>query len=324
MPRRRRSALALVMPLAALAGLALTGCGEPPRPFGRDGEPALSPLVLPLTGVTIAVLPVEGMPRPLAEAVADVLADGFTASEVPARVASDGALPGEPRLFGQVMEMVSDADSDTLLVDVTLELREPGGRTLMIQTLRDRLPGTLWSTAADADQVRAAAERLAAPAAAGFAAAAQALVPVPSGEHEGLAQKSRPQPQSPALAALPAVAMGDISGAPGSAGNPVLAAAMRSVLREVGVPLALTDAPQARVTAEVALAPVAGDAQERIRVTWRVLDAEGGEVGTVAQENLLPSGYAEQNWPDLAYLIAGAAIDGVVPLLQQLQARGGR
>lgn len=320
--RRRHPALALTVPVAALIALGLAGCGEPHRPFGRDGEPAATLLVRPLTGVTVAVLPVEGMPRPLAAEVADVLADGFAAREVPARVAMTGALAGEPRLFGQVMNLVPDADSDTLLVDITLELREPGGRPLMIQTLRDRIPGALWSTAAaDADQLRLAAERLAAPAVAGFANAEQALVPVPSGEHEGLSQKARPQAQSAALAALPAVALGDMTGAPGGAGNQVLSAAMRSVLREVGVPLALSEAPQAQVTAEVALAPVPGNAQERIRVVWRVLDASGEEVGTVAQENLLPRGYAEQNWPDLAFLIAGAAVDGVVPLLQQMAAR---
>ncbi|MCA1940670.1 MAG: hypothetical protein LDL26_06695, partial [Caenispirillum bisanense] len=104
--------------------------------------------------------------------------------------------------------------------------------------------------------------------------------------------------------------------------NDVLAAALRSVLREVGVPLtADAAAAQATVAAVVTLKPVAGDQQEHIRVVWSVHAPDGTEVGVVKQENMLPKGYAEEQWPDLSYLIAGAAVDGIVPLLRQVQER---
>lgn len=298
-------------------------CTEPPRPFGRDGLAAGSAALPPLTGTSVAVLPVADLPPPLALAVAEALADGLAAAEVPARVTPEGGLPGEHRLLGQVLAVEPHAESDTLRLAISLELRDSDGNPVMVQTVEDRLPGALWtSQPQDADAVAAMAGRLVAPAVAALAAAERALVPVPSGEPEGLAQDGgpgTPPPPPAALAALPAVAVMTGDGAPGGGSNDaVLASAMRSVLRDVGVPQMPADSASASVAAAVALTPVPTEDQDRIRVVWTVRTPDGAEIGTIAQENLLPRGYAEQHWPDLAYLIAGAAVDGVVPLLRRL------
>lgn len=338
--RQRRAAAALAAVLCAV----LAACTQPPRPFGRAGTPADSPLARPLTGTAVAVQPVAGMPAPLAAAVAEALADGLAAAEVPARVTAEGGLPGDHRLLAQVMDVTVDAADDTLVVEVGLELRDSTGIPVLVHSLRGAVPGALWSTtAADPDALGEAAAALAAPAVTAFAAAEKALVPVPSGEPEGLygpggagvasaavppqrrdarLQESQPTPRD-AMADLPVVEVLAGSGAPGDrSNNAVLAAAMRSILRDVGVPQT-ADAARAgaAVAALVTLTPVPGDArQDIIRVVWSVQTPDGREIGTVAQENMLPRGYAEQNWPDLAYLIAGAAVDGVVPLLRRVSA----
>lgn len=313
---------------ALLLGFALLGlaacAGQPYRPFGRDGEAAGSLLVRPLTGTSVAVVPVPDLPPPLALALAEALADGLAAAEVPARVTPAGGLPGEHHLFGQVLAVAADPDSDTLVVDLSLELRDSGGNPAMVRTVSGRVPGALWtSEPVEPQPLAEAAARLVGPALPAFAAAERALVPVPSGEPEGLAEGSAaaaPPPPPSALAVLPSVAVPPAEGSPGGAeAGEVLAAALRAVLRDVGVPLAPgADRAGAVVVATVTLKPVPAEQRDFIRVVWSVRDPGGAEIGQVAQENLLPRGYAEQNWADLSYLIAGAAVDGVVPLLRRM------
>lgn len=170
------------------------------------------------------------------------------------------------------------------------------------------------------DPLADAARALVAPALPALAAAEQALVPVPEAEPLGLAALDRPA-QIQDLAALPRVEILPITGAPGPAGNnDLMAHALRAVLREAGVPLTVEAATAgAAVTATIIVSPVVED-RERIAITWSVLTPEGSEIGVVTQENMLPAGYLEQQWADLAYIIAAAAVDGIVPLLERAQA----
>lgn len=322
----RRPLVAPILGFAAV--LLLVACAQPPRPFGRGWEDGARDLGRPVTGTTVAVVPVPGLPPVLAQELAEALAAGLAAQEVPARVTPDGGLPGDHRLFGQVLTVEPDPASDTLLVEIALELRDSSGVPVMLHRLRDRVPGALWGSApaADAAEAERVAARMSGSAATAFARAERALVPVPSGEPEGLHEgggPTAPPPPREALAVLPRVEVLAVSGAPrGGSNNEVLAAALRSVLRDVGVPLtADAAAAQATVAAVVTLKPVAGDQQEHIRVVWSVHAPDGTEVGVVKQENMLPKGYAEEQWPDLSYLIAGAAVDGIVPLLRQVQER---
>ena len=68
---------------------------------------------------------------------------------------------------------------------------------------------------------------------------------------------------------------------------------------------------------EVTLSPVKPDKQH-VKIVWRMRHADGGEIGTVGQENDVPKGMLDGAWGDVAYTVAIAAGDG----LMQLVARG--
>lgn len=312
----RRLPAALAVLLVAVLALG-TGCTTAPRPFAGSGE-----ALPPVTGAAVIVPPVQGAPAAVAEALAAAVAEGLSRQEIPARV-GPGA-PGEHRVIASVLDLRPVDADDRILVALGLELRDGDGRPVLVQQVRGGLPGALWTAeAVDPDALTEAARALVAPALPRLAAAEQALVPIPEAEPLGLAEGVAPPPPD-ALSILPAVEVLPVTGAPGGASNNTLMAqAARSVLRQTGVPVSRTASDAgAAVAAIVTIAP-AVEGRERIAVTWTVMTPEGHEIGTVNQENMLPAGYAQQQWADLSYLIAAAAVDGIVPLLRRIQAGEG-
>ena len=85
--------------------------------------------------------------------------------------------------------------------------------------------------------------------------------------------------------------------------------------------LAIVTDPQAKadlvLDAEVAVAkPKAG--KQNVKIVWHVRRKNGGEIGTVGQENDVPAGLLDGAWGDVAYMVAVSAQDGIM----QLVARG--
>ena len=62
--------------------------------------------------------------------------------------------------------------------------------------------------------------------------------------------------------------------------------------------------------------PKAG--KQNVKIVWRVRGKDGGEIGTVGQENDVPAGLLDGAWGDVAYMVAVSAQDGIM----QLVARG--
>jgi hypothetical protein len=81
--------------------------------------------------------------------------------------------------------------------------------------------------------------------------------------------------------------------------------------------VAAGEKPDLLVEGEVTVDPVKANKQH-VKIMWRVRRADGGEIGTVGQENDVPRGALDGPWGDLAYSVAIAASDG----LMQLIARG--
>ena len=73
------------------------------------------------------------------------------------------------------------------------------------------------------------------------------------------------------------------------------------------------------IDGEVSIAP-AGSGKQHVKIVWRVRSASGAEIGTVGQENDVPSGSLSGPWGDVAYIVALAAGEGLVQVL----ARAGR
>ncbi|WP_404383500.1 hypothetical protein [Caenispirillum salinarum] len=316
--------------LLLLLSLALAACADPPRPFARDAAPPDGRLVRPVTGSVVAVPPTNGAPAAVAQALAAAVARGLAAAEVPADV--DAPREGEHRVISSLLDLAADDGSDALTVVLGLELRDGSGRPLMITQARGRVPGALWTARpadpAAAEALAAAADALVAAAVPALAAAEQARVPVPDGQPLGLLDGIEPLSgpggtASPGVTGLPRVEILPVTGAPGGgSNNGLMARAAASVLRQVGAPVAAdAGTADAALAALVSITPEI-DQRERIRVVWSVMTPDGREIGTVRQENVLPRGYALRDWPDLAFLIAGNAVDGIIPLLRRVHGQG--
>ena len=109
-----------------------------------------------------------------------------------------------------------------------------------------------------------------------------------------------------------------VEGAPGD-GAQSLPRAIAEILKRQNVAI-VTD-PQATadlvLDADVVVAkPKAG--KQNVKIVWRVRRKDGGEIGTVGQENDVPAGLLDGAWGDVAYMVAASAQDGIM----QLVARG--
>ena len=109
-----------------------------------------------------------------------------------------------------------------------------------------------------------------------------------------------------------------IDGAPGTAQDS-LPRAITEVLRRQDIAI-VTD-PEAKAdlvlrAAAVVAKPKAG--KQNVKIVWYVRRKDGGEIGTVDQENDVPAGLLDGPWGDVAYMVAVSAQDGIV----QLVARG--
>jgi hypothetical protein len=126
-------------------------------------------------------------------------------------------------------------------------------------------------------------------------------------------------PEAIALGA-PVVLVREVAGAPGD-GPASLQRAMNAALRQARVALATGPATGKEyvVAGQVELAPPL-QGQQRVKVSWRVQTPDGSEIGQVNQENAIAAGSLDGQWGDVAYVVATAAVDGVVALLEKARA----
>ena len=173
------------------------------------------------------------------------------------------------------------------------ELRDPSGRRIGERAERVDAPAADWEAGKDD-----AVARLAAASAAQLAGLLQ---DEPAAETE-IGGRTR-------------VAIGGVAGAPGD-GNEALARAVTELLKKQD--LAIMTDPQAKadlvLDADVAVAkPKAG--KQNVKIVWHVRRKDGGEIGTVGQENDVPAGLLNGPWGDVAYMVAVSAQDGIMTLV---------
>ena len=112
-----------------------------------------------------------------------------------------------------------------------------------------------------------------------------------------------------------------VDGAPGD-GNVALKRMVAASLKERGLRLTeAMDEDALVLLGSVAIDPVPGKRQEQVTVRWSVIRLDGREVGTVEQSNPVPEGALNGNWGQVAYLVAEAAADGIVQLVQEAARR---
>jgi hypothetical protein len=281
--RRRLAPVALLLALAA--------CQPLPQPFADDRPPPHAPILTLKDSVGVLVRPVEGAPDASSAALAEGMADALRKAEVPANTvegnrkswqlaATAAARPGGP---GQTA------------IELRWELRDETGKPVGNAVERSEVPDTAWTAGAPE-----LVDRLVRPAVPKIAAFIQDDAPVAASIDTG-----------------PAVFVRDVAGAPGD-GSVALRRAMAAALRQQRVALATGPASGKEyvIAGKVELAPPV-QGQQKVKVSWAVQMPDGTEIGLVNQENAVAAGSLDGAWGDVAYIVATAASDGVVALLEK-------
>jgi hypothetical protein len=274
---------------AAAAALLLASCQPLPHPFADDVPRPGSPMLTLRDNASVAVAPLKGGPRATAEKLAPAMAQALqqhdiAASDRTASIASyqlDGRVQGMPASDGKAA------------VVVLWDLRDPSGRSLGERAERIEAGAADWQRGS-----KDAVARLAAASAEQIAAMLQDKAPVEA-EAGGRTR----------------LLIRGVDGAPGDGGQ-ALANAIATLLKRQDV--AIVSGPQAKadllLDADVTVAkPKAGT--QHVKIVWHVRRRDGGEIGTVAQENDVPAGLLDGAWGDVAYTVAVSAQDGIMELV---------
>ena len=276
----------------AAAILALAACQPLPHPFAGDVPPPGSPMLTLRDSASVTVAPIDGMPRATAEKLGAALASALQKREI---AASDTtASIGSYELVGRIEEMPPSGDKVAVIAE--WELHDPSGQSIGERTARLEATAQDWAEG-NGDVVAQLAD-----------ASAEQLAPLMQDD----------QPSEIEAGGRPRLLIGGVEGAPGDGGQS-LPRAIAEILKRQDIVL-LTD-PQAKadlvLDADVAVAPPKAGKQH-VKIVWRLRRKDGGEIGTVGQENDVPTGLLDGPWSDVAYMVAASAQDGIM----QLVARG--
>ncbi len=280
---------------ALLSALLLGACGDLPKPFAHQG-PSDNALLQLEDGAGIVVAPPAGAPPETGARLAEAVTEALGAANLPATVG--GGNRASFRLTGQAAVRPTGGGREEIVIDWWLT--DGGGAARGAAALRHPAPDGSW--------------RLAAPEVMqGIATATAAWI-------NDLIQNDTGGEAPP-----PGVFVGAVAGAPGN-GNDALRKAMTNHLANHGVRLADRAGGKNTfsVAATVNLGEAAGGTQE-VRISWRVLDAEGEERGSVDQANAVAAGSLDGDWGAVAEAVAAAAAGGIAQLVEQVlleRARG--
>jgi hypothetical protein len=275
----------------AFAAVAMLGtaCQPLPHPFADDAPRPGSPILTLRDSASVTIAPIDGTPRETAEKLGPAMASALQQREI---AASDKAASiGSYELTGRIEEMPPSGEKVVLVA--AWELRDPSGKSLGERSERLEASAGDWEQGKDD-----AVARLAAASADRVAALLQDDAPA---EAE--------------IGGSTRLLIGGVSGAPGDGGQS-LPRAIAEVLKRQDVAI-VTD-PQASadlvLDADVVVAgPKSG--KQHVKIVWRVRRKDGGEIGTVGQENDVPAGLLGGAWGDVAYMVAVSAQDGIMQLV---------
>ncbi len=246
---------------------------------------------------TVAVAPLQGGPRATAEKLAPAIAEALQKREIPAsdRTTSIASY----QLDGRLQAMPPAGDKAAIVV--LWNLRDPSGKSLGTRAERIEASAGDWQAGKNE-----AVARLAEASAEQIAAMLQDKAPVHAPGQTAAQAKDSGETR---------LLIGGVEGAPGDGGTS-LASAITTLLQKQD--LAIVSDPQGKadllLDAAVTVGKPAAGAQH-VKIVWRVRRKNGGEIGTVAQENDVPAGLLNGAWGDVAYTVALAAQDGIMQLI---------
>lgn len=272
----------------ALLGLALAGCDDGIDPvFSRQALPPDLAL-LPADRVGIVVQPVGGVSEPFATEMSEAVAEALQEANVPASL--HGGASQSYFLSGDTA-MTRNGDG-TVTLRVTWDLANPDGILVGSHEQRERIPVPNAQTGPLLQQIASRA----APDIAAMMRGDEPPAPLPVAESG-------------------TISIGAITGAPGS-GDRDLAAALAASLPLHGLAVTTDATGETTVQGQISVTP-AGEGVERIVLTWRVLGADGSELGQLSQDNQISAGSLDGAWGEIAYLIADGVASGVAEILDR-------
>jgi hypothetical protein len=269
----------------------LAACQPLPHPFADDAPEPGSPILTLRDMPSVSIAPLEGGPEATAVKLAPAMAKALQQREIAASARNAGLNSYE--LSGRIQAMPPEGGK-TALVALWL-LRDPSGKLLGARAVRIEANSGDWQ-AGNSDAV----DRVA-------AAGADALA--------GLIEDKAPvEAESGGRTRL---FISGVEGAPGDGGSalekaiaPLLERHDVSVVTDANAPADLV------LAADVSVAP-ARAGKQHVKIVWHVRKKDGGEIGTVAQENDVPAGLLSGAWGDVAYAVAQAADDGIMALVDR-------
>jgi hypothetical protein len=269
--------------------LPMASCQPLPHPFAYDAPRRGAPILALRDSSSVAIAPIEGLPRATAEKLGPAMASALQDREI---AASDKTTSiGSYELVGRIQKMAPSQGKAALVA--LWELRDPSGRRVGEHAERLDAPADDW----DAGNEDAVA-RLAAASAAQVATLLQDEAP----SEAEIGGRTR-------------LAIGAVTGAPGN-GDQALVTSIAEILKKQD--LAIVSDPQAKadlvLDADVAVAKPKGGKQN-VKIVWHVRRKDGGEIGTVGLENDVPAGLLDGAWGDVAYMVAVSAQDGIMELV---------
>lgn len=276
----------------------LAGCGKLPRPFQpMDGEarPSLPAIAF------VHVPPIEGVSRPMAKLVADAAVEFLIDGDIPAATDPKNVPSDALILSGRARPPKNPDAGDA--VDISWALTKPDGE--VIGDYDQSIAGPVWKWQyGDPKMINLAG--------AGIARAVSKMLETPE---DKLAAQATNTERRIGLMVTP------VTGAPGD-GDYALTRAIRNALRDSNI--TLSDDPRQAVyrllgTVEMAKSRVEG--QQRVKITWRIIDHQRGKtIGEASQANLVPEGSLDGRWGEIAGYAALAAVDGIKSLLNEGEA----
>ncbi len=238
---------------------------------------------------TVAIAPLKGGPRATAAKLAPAMAEALQKRDI---AASDRTMSiASYRLDGRLQAMPPSGDKAAIVV--LWVLRDAYGKSLGERAERIEAAAGDWQQGKDD-----ALARLANASADQIAAMLLDKAPVEAAD----------QGETRLL-------IGGVAGAPGDGGT-ALASAITTLLKKQDLAIVSDPKGKADLLLDAAVTvdkPVAG--KQHVKIVWRVRRKDGGEIGTVAQENDVPAGLLNGAWGDVAYSVAVAAQDGIMQLI---------
>jgi hypothetical protein len=312
--------------VVALCLLLVAACGETPRPFrpdGKDGDAHRPPsveaaefVILPPKGVTDAMA--QRLPIAIVLALREQGIVATTGSGAPRTI----EVAARPRLV-----------NDELRVSWTWTVRDAKGGLIGRHEQMVSASADEWLDGGDRLISRVVARGAysvadmigrADPANAPVGAQTTVLPPTevpPAGAPPGTVTAATapptgaPPPSAPA-AKFPRVRVLAVTGAPGD-GNRALTAGMRRALGESQI--VLVDAPDATTMTVIGSVEISAPAEgkQRIVIRWVVKGPGGEQLGDLEQANDIRAGALNGAWGGVAHVIAIAASEGVLQLINR-------